>query len=310
MDATQSPRKSKRRNNGSIILFIFLIASLLLNLFQYYMYSSQKSEMEGLMADQKKSYEKDLTKLEDKLEDQIKKAKNLRNQDQSLIDSLESYLENIKNDKATLQNSLRATQAQLTQYKEKITAYEILLREKDKMIDELRETNEILYAKNTDLKKEKMELTGEITEREKNIKRLSGKVAEAQVLRAENVIVNAVTSRGKTLSGGQYRAKKIGKLALSFNFSENNVAKIGNKEVFMRILEPAGTVLANQGQYGKFDLNGKDMIYTARQVVLFDNSRQNVGFQFKKSDEFRAGRHTVEFYCEGHRIGYGTFEVR
>ena len=53
------------------------------------------------------------------------------------------------------------------------------------------------------------------------------------------------------------------------------------------------------------------MIYTAMQRINFDNSRQQVNFLYGRgSQRFNPGRHAVEIYSEGFRIGEGEFVVR
>ncbi|TAG02563.1 MAG: hypothetical protein EAZ44_07135 [Cytophagia bacterium] len=308
---TQQPKKQKSGQTGLIILVVTLIAAIFILLFLMRQnLSSQKSDYEKMLADQKIGYEKDLTKLQSELKEQIKKAERLGDEKEQILDSLKKMLQNVEYDRNNLKKTLQLSQAQNKQYKEKIEAYEMLLKAKDKEIDRLKETADVLYKENNSLKNEKNSITTELTDEKKRRESLQGKVEEAAVLKAENVQVNMIDRRGKESSGGQYRASKIDKLAISFNAADNKLAKIGNKDIYMRVLEPLGTVLANSGTSGDFEINGKKMTYSARQQILFDNSRQKVIFTFSRSGEFQAGRHTIEFYSEGAKIGYGTFEVR
>lgn len=305
---------TQKQDKRRFILILALVVLVVLNVLLIYLIMQKKNseiaQREEVIEQQKTSYEKDLKNLEERLKYQIKKAKRMGDENQTFIDSLQTVLGQIEEDRDKLKNSLKITQDQMRQYQQKIDAYEILLRKKDQELDKLRETNEILYGENRNLKEEKNELTSEITEIQEEREKLSNKVAQAGVLKAENVNVNIIDNRGKERSGGQYRANKIEKLLITFNVADNKVAKIGNKDIYMRLLEPSGTVLANPGSYGTFDIDGKEMTYSARQQILFDNSRQQVRFQFDRSGEYKPGRHTVEFYSEGYRIGYGTFDVR
>lgn len=296
-------------------LLVFLIVGMVLaNIVLIYLIMQNKnSEIAGkelIIAQQKKDYEKDLKDLQDKLEDQIRSAKKLGDENRVFVDSLQKVLKSIDADRENLKKANQISQGQARQYKEKIEAYEMLLRQKDKEIDKLRETAEILYKENNTLKEEKNQLSSTISEKNQDLDKLKTKVDAAAILKAENVNVNIINSKGKEESGGEYRAKRIEKLAISFNVADNKLAKIGNKDVYMRVVEPAGTVLSNPGSSGNFDLDGRQATYSARQQILFDNSRQKVNFQFSRTGEFQAGRHTVEFYCDGQRIGVGSFEVR
>ena len=57
--------------------------------------------------------------------------------------------------------------------------------------------------------------------------------------------------------------------------------------------------------------NNQGMIYTAMQRFMFDNSRQQVDFIYGRGGKrFNEGRHSIEVYCEGFRIGEGEFTVK
>jgi myosin heavy subunit len=307
----KTPRTSERSRIWLILIIIGLAVG---NFVVFYMLwkgkESDKAMYERLLKDQKSESEKDLNNLSEKLKEQIARAEQMGEESRSFVDSLQRVLRSVDADRNTLRNTLKVTQDQLKQYKEKIDAYEILLKKKDQEIDKLRETANVLYDKNNELKDEKNKLLVEKNEIDQERDKLKNKVEAAAALKTENLVVNAINDKGKEVSGGQYRAKNITKISVSFNIAENRLAKIGNREVFMRIVEPTGTVLATAGTSGKFDMNGQTATYTARQQILFDNSRQPISFQYKRGGEYNAGRHTVEIYCEGEKIGIGSFDVR
>lgn len=307
-------KTQQTQNRKRLILVGFIVAMVLLNILLIYLILQNKNaeiaQREAMMAEQKEYYEKNLKDLSEKLEDQIKEAKRVDSENRILIDSLQQTLTSIQTDRENLRNTLRFNQEQAKEFKMKIQAYEILLRKKDEEIERLRGVNETLHGENIILKKDKNELNATLNDSNREKSKLTDKLNEASVLKAENIVVNIINDRGKEESGGMYRSNRIDKLSVRFTIGENKFAKIGNKEIYMRIVEPGGTVLANPGNYGKFVANGQEMIYTSRQQILFDNSRQSINFQFAKSNEFQPGRHSVELFSDGLRIGLGSFEVR
>lgn len=307
-------KKVRASGNGRTLLILLILGLLVGNVVIFYMLwkgkESDKAMYEKLLKDQKADSEKDLNNLSERLKEQIALAERMGEENRAFVDSLQKVLRAVDTDRQTLRNTLKVTQDQMKQYKDKIEAYEILLKKKDQEIEKLRETANVLYDKNNELKEEKNKLLVEKNEIDKEREKLKGKVDAAAILKAENLVINAITDKGKEISGGQYRAKNISKINVSFNIAENRIAKIGNREIFMRVVEPAGTILANAGTSGKFDMDGEQATYTARQQILFDNSRQMINFQYRRSGEYVAGRHTIEIYCEGQKIGVGVFDVR
>lgn len=310
----QEIEKRPKARSSRTLLILIILGLAVGNVVVFYMLwqnkESDKAMYEKLLKDQKSDSEKDLGNLSERLKEQIALAERTGEENKTFVDSLQKVLRSIDADRNALRNTLKVTQAQMQQYKDKIDAYEMLLKKKDQEIEKLRETANVLYDKNNELKEEKNKLLVEKNEIDKEREKLKGKVDEAAFLKAENMVVNAITDKGKEISGGQYRAKNISKINVSFNIAENRLAKIGNREVFMRVVEPAGTILANAGTSGKFELDGGQATYTVRQQILFDNSRQNINFQYRRSGEYAPGRHTVEIYCEGQKIGVGAFDVR
>ena len=312
MDTKAKTQRAPERNRMWLILIIIGLAAG--NVVVFYMLwqnkESDKMMYEKLLKDQKNDSEKDLQNLSEKLKEQIQRADRMGEESRSFVDSLQKMLHQVDADRNTLRSTVKITQEQMKQYKEKIEAYEVLLKKKDQEIEKLRETANLLYNKNNELKEEKNKLATEKNEIDQEREKLKSKVESAAILKAENMVVNAISDKGKETSGGQYRAKNIAKLNISFNIAENRLAKIGNREIFMRLVEPAGTILANAGSSGKFDMDGATGTYTARQQILFDNSRQTINFQYKRGGEYAPGRHTIEMYCEGQKIGIGAFDVR
>jgi len=306
-------QSQKREQRRSVFIYLFvglILANLLLLYLVWQNGQSQLAEEQKRSISQKDEYESSLKDIEERLRLQIKKTNKLETENGAFIDSLQANLEQVMQERDNLKNNSQLSQRQMKDLRDKIQAYEILLIKKDEQIEKLRETADILYKENNNLKEQKNELTSTITELGNERSKMQGKLDEAAVLKTENVVVNAVDNRGKEQSGGQYRANKIDRLSISFNLADNKLSKIGNKDVYMRVLEPAGTILINPGSSGKFEANGREVQYSVRKQILFDNSRQTVNFEFSRTGEFEAGKHTVEFYTEGYRIGYGTFEVR
>ncbi len=305
----------KPRKSSSQYIVIFLILSLIVTvLVLFYLMqnnlSTQKSQYEKLLSEQKTGYEKDLKKLQDDLQEQIEKARQLGDDKKSIVDSLENTIKRVQGDREALRKTTQLSQDQVKKYKDKIEAYEMLLQAKDKEIDKLRATAETLYKENSNLKDIKNQLITENIEEKTKREQLQTKVDEAAIIKGENVQVNAVDKRGKETSGGQYRASRIEKLNISFSIADNKIAKIGNKDIYLRVIEPTGAVLVNPNTGGELKLPNQTLNYSARQQILFDNSRQRVNFVFARTGEYQSGRHNVEFYCDGQRIGGGSFDIR
>lgn len=232
------------------------------------------------------------------------------------VDSLLKIKKQLDIDKQQLRN---VNAFDRRRYDQKVRFYRALLTEKDEEIAKLQEENGILVKKNdvlaqenTGLKAERQTLSDSVVAVSTKNKELSEKVTIAAALRAESVTVNAINGRGKERDGGSYKAKQLEKVKISVRLSPNGLAKQDEKELFLRILDPSGAVISDMATgSGEFSYNNQGMIYTAMQRFPFDNSRQQVDFIYGRGGKrFNQGRHTIEVYCEGFRIGEGEFTVK
>ncbi len=232
------------------------------------------------------------------------------------VDSLVKIKAQLEVDKRELKNMNAFS---LRKYEQKIKSYDLMLLQKDQDIARLKkengvltEQNQSLVAENSTLKTERQSLSDSVSTYSSLNRDLSEKVTRASALRAENITIDALNSRGKEREGGTYKAKRIDKLKVTFRLGDNPLAQTNDKTIYLRLLDPTGAVISDMATgSGEFMVGGKGMIYTASQQINFTNTRQEVSLVYGRGPQrFNTGRHVVELYCEGFKIGDGEFEVK
>jgi hypothetical protein len=222
------------------------------------------------------------------------------------------------------------------EFQKKLSYYLHLLGQKDAEIKKLKKENVVLILRNDSLSREaqilKVGLVNiqkaledssktfglkerELSEKSRVLeirnKELSEKVSAAAALRAEGVNVYNISTRGKESAINNQKAKKVDKIRVMFHLQENTLANKEIKTVFLRIIEPTGTTISdyNLGS-GTFDFKSRELTFTSRQRIFYENNHQSVEFIYSRPNGFKAGKHEIELYAEGYLIGLGTFEVR
>ncbi|CAG4994985.1 hypothetical protein DYBT9275_01513 [Dyadobacter sp. CECT 9275] len=232
------------------------------------------------------------------------------------VDSLVSLKAQLEKDKQDLKNVNSYSQAN---YNKKIKSYESILNQKDVEISQLKEQLGIVTSKNEELSQqvsglesERKQLADSVNNYSAANKELNEKVTLASALRAEGLVVNAVSSKGKERAGGKYKAKRIDKLKVSFKLAENAVAKQNEKDIFLRILDPDGAVLSDMATgSGSFVYGGKEMIYSSKETITFSNTGQMIDIFYGRGGiQMKEGRYAIEVYSEGFKIGQGDFTVK
>jgi len=206
-------------------------------------------------------------------------------------------------------NGVRSAK-EIQQLKDKVEGYEELLKIKDYEIEKLASVNKVLYSENKTLKTKQNVLGDSISQLSRSKDELATKVALASQLKAENVAVKSVSSKGKEHES-PFRNRQLTKLKVDFNIAENKVAPIEGKKVMIRVVDENGQVIFDVARgSGTFMLNGKEEFYTAVQELLFDNTHQKLTFFYEKGSEYASGNFSVEIYTDGYLMGQAQFSVK
>ena len=231
------------------------------------------------------------------------------------VSELEKMKVQLEEDKASLKKGSRIS---LAKYDAKIKQYEAFLMEKDTLIAGLQRENvtlasnvKVLDEENTGLKTERQKLADSVTTVVSKNEELATKVTRAAALKAQNVKVLAVNSKGKIKEDDSYKAKRLDKIKLMYRLLDNPLTKEEPKEVFVRVLDPSGAVVSDMANgSGTFMVDGNETIYTTKQTVTYDKSGQDVELLYTRGIPYKPGKYTIELYSEGFRIGQGEFAVR
>lgn len=311
------PRPQAQGNSRSYLLAALIVLVLLNMLLLYFWYQERqdnktKDATIAARTEEVLSVKTRLDSVSTQLDAKIAEIQRLGGS----VDSLMKVRQQVEVDKRELRN---VTSFDSRRYDQKIRNYQTLLAQKDVEIARLREENGLLTQRNdslsqenSGLKAERQTLSDSVVSVSTRNQELAEKVTIAAALRAENVTANALNARGKERDGGSYKARQVDKVKISVRLAPNGLAKQGEKELYIRVLDPSGAVVSDLATgSGEFTYNGQGMIYTAMQRFTFDNSRQQIDFVYGRGGKrFNEGRHAIEVYCEGFRIGEGEFTVR
>jgi regulator of replication initiation timing len=211
---------------------------------------------------------------------------------------------------AQLKRNTARSAKEIKQLKDKVEGYTELLKVKDDEIEQLKSVNKELFTENKTLKTKQNKLGDSINRLTKNKDELASKVAIASQLKAENVKVTALNSKGKERPS-PFKNRQLEKIKVEFNLAENKVAPVEGKKILVRVIDENGQVIFDVAKgSGTFMLNGKEEFYTSSQDILFDNTKQKLSFLYEKGSAYAAGDYTIDIYADGYAIGKAVFTVK
>lgn len=315
--------QQEQKNKQSIAWAMVVVLGLATAMFGY-LFTTQKQELtqqEAMVVEKARELAVTKTKLDSistVLDAKIAEVEKLGGD----ITELTKMKEKLEADKVAFSRSRRV---ETNKYLGKIKEYEKFLTEKDEMIAQLKAENEKLVASNDSLhthvgtltsERERLvqrqaELTDSVVTFTAQNKELSAKVSKAAALKAQNLKVLAVNSRGKTKDKDEYKASRVDKLKLVFNLPENELTAQEPKDIYVRVLDPDGAVVADDATgSGEFEIDGAPSKFTTRESIAYQNNNQKVEMLYDNASKFRPGKYNVELYAEGYKIGGGNFTIK
>ena len=297
--------KQPTKNSRSPIIIGILLVIILVQGVKIYLDYKEKVEVKEQLA----TTEEDLAGTMQKLTDIQKEL------DQKIaeIQKLGGDVQELEKAKAEITSELNRSNKRsakaIKELKDRVEGYEQLLKLKDQEIEKLKNVNTELFSENRNLKTKQNKLSDSITQLSKNKDELATKVAIASQLKAENILIKAVNSKGKEHTS-PFKNRHLQKLKVEFTIAENKVAPIEGKKIVIRIIDSNNQVIFDVARgSGNFILNGKEEFYTSAQEILFDNTKQKLTYFYEKGSEYAEGKYTVEIYADGYLMGAGMFEI-
>jgi len=300
----------EEKNNNKLWIVVLAVVLLAVNGIQGFFNYQQNEKIEKQVVEiaqgnvERDSLSKALTSKIDELKTisaQLAEAGGKNTELEATIASLEATNEKLKKDANYFRskyNNLNSEIANANKLKDdaqnEVTALKLQLTQKDST----------LTIKNAEIVQKTQTIS--TLEEEKDV--LAQKVAVASVLRAENIKVIAVSSKGKEKIGEAYKGKAIGQIKIVFTVAENKIAPKNTKELYIRIVEPDGATITGSSN-GEFQYGTQTLFYTTKTSILYNGLISPVSISYTKEGAWKVGKQTIEVYCEGSLIGSGTFVV-
>lgn len=210
------------------------------------------------------------------------------------------------------------TKSQLANAKAEIEKLRLLIASETHTIDSLSKENLDLKMANTTLSEENSTVKQEV-ETQKTInssltdqnKVLGEKVKIASRLKAMNIKADGVMMKG-TKEKEKSKLSKIDKVKIQFTIDKNEIVDAGQKVIYLRLIGPNGSTVANQNAgSGTFEVAGESILYTSKATVNFNNvTGSPVIIYFDKIPGMSSGTYRALLYCDEWMIGEGSLKLK
>ena len=283
-------KKSLRGYRVVIILLAIILAGLSV---LYFNLNRQQQEDYRLLQADRDTIQNNLTSL-------ISEYDNLKYQNDTIAAQLakaNEMVEQLKRERRFNYNKLKA-------YQKEVGTLRAVMKNYLRQIDSLNTINKKVIGENVSLRKEISTANLRADVAEERASELQNKVAQGSVLRARSISLVALNASNKVIS----RVKNAATLRVDFTVGSNELAKPGNRDIYLCITSPDGYLLSTDTM-PTFTFQGAKKGYSASREVDYQNEDIDVSIYYKGSG-FIPGTYKVDLYMDGNRIGSSEIAVR
>jgi len=301
---SETPKPLNKADRNKIIFLTIAIVALLGS--NAYLYFKDKHENERYVT---ANTEKDRLKLEvEKIEVELDKtnAINLSLNDK-LIKEQDLARQQIAELKSRLQKGqltrgeLLAAQKQISELKEYVSNY-------NQEIARLAKENSNLKSERDSLVKSVKTINDKATQLAEENADLNAKVQTGAALKASNIQIQAfkIKRNGKNVEVDHASGAK--KLLVTFNVVQNTLAKKDYHNIYLRIFDPAGNLIANQNDM--FEAEGQEMQFTQMITISYNDDDTRYEMEWLNPSEFIKGNYAVILYADGYVMGKASVTLK
>jgi len=297
------PKGNKDRSK----IYFFIVAIVALLATNVYFYVKYKSSGEKLytITLQKEKLQIEIDRIEAEL-DNIDRQ-NIQDLPLEVIEQQQRARQIIADLRAALEeNNVSDSQIQLAN-----TQLESLKLNVSKLLGEVND----LKLQNEMLMRQNMELQGTVKETSNKVQQLSNdnsvlneKVQIASSLKVSNIVVNGVEEKKNGALEIENRAKRADKLQIKFTIVDNPLARKGRKEVFARIIDPQGNLIAASNAV--FYVHGDKLQYSFKENINFTNNGEEYQLLWNDASKLKKGAYTVLLYADDAIMGRSSVVLK
>ena len=128
---------------------------------------------------------------------------------------------------------------------------------------------------------------------------LTEKVAIASQLDATGISIAPQNKRGKKAK----KVKDVRRFVVNFTITKNITAATGNRQVYVRLLQPTNSVV---NASGSFDYENRSLQYSATKVIEYTGEEQAVTLYIPVNETLGKGQYRVDIFVDNNNVGTGT----
>ena len=289
-EENEAVKKSLRGYRIVVILLAIILAGL--SVLYISLNRQQQADYELLKID-RDSIQSDLSSLIDEYD-------GLKYQNDTIAAQLAKANEMVEQ----LKYERRLNYNKIKQYQKEVGTLRSVMKNYLRQIDSLYTINKKVSAENVSLRKEISTANLRADVAEERASELQNRVQQGSILRARDITMISLNANDKVVT----RVQKATTLRVDFTVGANELAKAGNRNIYLCIISPEGYLLSTDAM-PTFLFQGSKKAYSASREIDYQNEDVDVSI-FYKGSGFIPGTYKVELYTNDNLLGSTEIAVR
>jgi len=298
------PQKVNKGDRNKIYFLIIVIAALIGT--NGYLFFKDRQQGERLVT---VSTEKDKLRLEvEKIEVELDKVNALNlDLNDKLVGEQKLAREKIAELKLALEKG-KITQAELANAQAQIDELKVFIKNYNDQVIQLQKENIFLKSTKDSLENSVRAANDKANSLANENSNLNAKVKTAAALKVQKaeIIAYRTKSSGKKIEVS--KSSTAEKLSVRFNVIPNELAEKGHHNIFLRVFDPAGNLLADESN--RFEADGQEMQYSHALFIDYNNDNSTYTIDWANPKPYIKGIYTVILYTDGSTMGKAQIELR
>lgn len=298
------PQKINKGDRNKIYFLIIVIAALIGT--NAYLFFKDRQQSERFVT---VSTEKDKLRLEvEKIEVELDKVNALNlDLNDKLVEEQKLAREKIAELKVALEKG-QITQGELDKANAQINELKTFVKNYNDQIIQLQKDNIFLKNSRDSLETAIRNMGNKASNLETENTALNAKVKTAAALKVQTAEIIAFRTKSSGKKVEVTRSSTAEKLSVRFNIVPNELAEKGHHNIYLRVFDPAGNLLAEDSN--RFEADGQDMQYSHSIFIDYNNDDSSYTIDWTNPKPFIKGIYTVILYTDGSTMGKAQIDLR
>ncbi|SEQ83122.1 hypothetical protein [Pedobacter rhizosphaerae] len=298
------PQKINKGDRNKIYFLVIVIAALIGT--NAYLFFKDRQQSERFVT---VSTEKDKLRLEvEKIEVELDKVNALNlDLNDKLVEEQKLAREKIAELKVALEKG-QITQGELDKANAQIDELKTFVKNYNDQIIQLQKDNTFLKNSRDSLENAIKNMGTRATNLETENTALNAKVKTAAALKVKDADIIAFRTKSSGKKVEVTKSSTAEKLSVRFNIIPNELAEKGHHNIYLRVFDPAGNLLAEDSN--RFEADGQDMQYSHSIFIDYNNDETTYTIDWTNPKPFIKGIYTVILYTDGSTMGKAQIDLR